>query len=121
MKHTPVHIFELKRPQRSDSNDPVQQIIDYAIKIRDGRYTDLKGRPINVNTNTPIYGYVVCDLTDDMRKICLNHSLTASPDNKGYYGYHKGHEIYFEILSFDKLIGDSYKRNKVFFNKLGIE
>lgn len=61
----PITIFEFKKPQRDDfvnpssKEDPVEQIIRYVNKIRDGKYKTPQGRDILVADNTPFYGYVV--------------------------------------------------------------
>ena len=65
----PITIFEFKRPQRDDfanpssAEDPVQQIVRYVNRIRDGEYKTPEGRKMLVAENTPFYGFVVCDLT----------------------------------------------------------
>lgn len=119
----PIVVFEFKRPQRDeyeDGDDPIKQIGSYVKKIRQGKVTSPKNRPLDVNDSTPAYGFVVCDLTPKIREFCLANQLDGTPDGKGYYGYHKGYGIYFEILSFDKLVKDAELRNRIFFKKLGI-
>lgn len=119
----PIVIFELKRPQRNDydgDDNPLQQIADYVEKIRKGDYINPKGRPIVANANTPAYGYLACDITPKIDAFCKAFSLTKSPDGQGYFGFHTGYRIYFEVVSFDKIVKDSKQRNKIFFKKLGI-
>ena len=38
----------------------------------------------------------------------------------GYHRYHEKMNAYIEILSYDKIISDTQKRNKILFDKLGI-
>lgn len=119
----PITVFEFKRPQRREytsSDDPIKQIARYVKKVRSGDYTINNGRAITVNDNTPAYGFVVCDITPKIREFCEDAQLTKSPDEKGYFGYHKNYGIYFEVISFDKLRTDAELRNKVLFRKLGI-
>jgi hypothetical protein len=120
----PITIFELKRPQRekySDEDDPIVQIGDYVEQIRSGKYKiPQSGRPIKAMQNTPAYGFIVCDITEDIKKFCKRHQLTPSPDNEGYFGYHTGYNMYVQLISFDKLIKDAELRNKIFFKKLKI-
>lgn len=119
----PITIFELKRPQRNDyaeEGDPLQQIADYVEKIRRGDYKNPKGRNVAVNANTPAYGYLVCDITPKIEGFCKKFQLTKSPDGLGYFGFHSGYQIYFEVVSFHKVVKDSEQRNKIFFKKLGI-
>lgn len=119
----PITIFEFKRPQREkyeDDEDPIIQIGEYIEKIRKGDFKDIEGRSIKATNNTPAYGFVICDITEKIHKFCKYHSLTKSPDEEGYFGFHTGFKIYIEVISFDKLIQDSKLRNKIFFKKLGI-
>lgn len=119
----PIVVFEFKRPQRSDyasDENPLKQIADYVKKVRSGNFKTPEGRPIYTNESTPAYGFLVCDINQQIDSFCNEYSLTKSSDNKGYYGFHSGHKIYYEVISFDKLVSDSELRNKIFFKKLGI-
>jgi hypothetical protein len=119
----PITVFEFKRPQRKEyktNEDPIKQVARYVKKVRSGDFTINSGRSITVNDNTPAYGFIVCDLTPKIRQFCEDAQLTKSPDEKGYFGYHKNYQIYFEVISFDKMKTDAELRNKVLFRKLGI-
>jgi len=123
----PVTIFELKKPQRDDfvdqssKEDPVQQIVRYVIKIRDGKYRTPQGREVLVSDNTPFYGYVVCDLTPKVRDWLEDEKdFKPMPDRIGYFSWHDKLNLYMEVLSWDKVLRDANMRNKIFFHKLGI-
>lgn len=47
-------------------------------------------------------------------------NLTRTPDNMGFFGYNAVKDInaYIEIVSYDKLVEDAKKRNKILFDKL---
>jgi hypothetical protein len=120
----PIVVIEFKRPQRgeyTENDDPIQQIGDYVKRIRKGEFKTPAGRTLNVTENTPAFGYLICDLTKKIEEFCIGRSLTKSPDNKGYFGYHIGYNMYIEVISFDKLVEDAELRNKIFFKKLGLE
>jgi anti-sigma regulatory factor (Ser/Thr protein kinase) len=120
----PISVFELKRPQRNEyekDENPLQQMADYVEKIRKGDYTGPKGRPINAGSSTPAYGYLVCDITPKIESFCKMFQLKKSPDGKGFFGFHSEYQIYFEVISFDKVVKDSEQRNRIFFKKLGIQ
>jgi hypothetical protein len=121
----PLTIFEFKRPKRahySQEDDPILQIGNYLKKIKAGKYEMPLGvEPIKVNDNTPVYAYVVCDLMDRIHDFASIHQLTISPDQEGYFGFHRGFNMYVEILSFRKVFKDSMLRNKIFFKKLHLE
>lgn len=123
----PVTVFEFKRPGRdnfanSKSNeDPVQQIIRYVNKIREGDVKNPKGRKIIVNKNTPFYGYIVCDITSKVEKwLEYEKNFKPMPDKLGWFSWKDNINLYLEVLSWDKILKDATIRNKIFFNKLNI-
>jgi hypothetical protein len=124
--HNPITIFEFKRPQREDfaskskKENPVDQLIRYVNDIRDGKYKTPVGRDISVGENTPFYGYVVCDLTPEVRSwLEREEDFKPLPDGQGYYNWKSNNNLYIEVISWDKMVKDAEQRNLVFFKKLG--
>ncbi len=120
-----IVLVEFKRPGRDNykygtsGKDPVHQVIEQAIKIREEeRIIATSGRTITIPKGTRLYGYVVADLEPTLRKLCENQDMTQTWDNKGYYFYHKTHDIFIEVLGYDKLVDDARKRNAAFFDIL---
>jgi hypothetical protein len=124
----PITIFEFKKPQRDDfadpssEEDPVQQIIRYVNQIREGRFKTPTGRDILVNDTTPFYGYVVCDLTKKVKDwLQKEKNFTPMPDGLGWFNWFGNISLYVEVISWTKLLRDAEMRNRIFFNKLGID
>lgn len=124
----PITIFEFKKPQRDDfanpssKEDPIQQIIRYGNQIREGKFKTPAGRDILVNDTTPFYGYVVCDLTQKVKDWLLREkNFTPMPDGLGWFNWFGNISLYMEVISWTKLLRDAEMRNKIFFNKLGID
>jgi hypothetical protein len=124
----PITIFEFKKPQRDDfadpssKEDPIQQIIRYVNQIREGRFKTPTGRDILVNETTPFYGYVVCDLTKKVKDwLQKEKDFTPMPDGLGWFNWFGNISLYMEVISWTKLLRDAEMRNKIFFNKLGID
>ncbi len=124
----PITIFEFKKPQRDDfadpssMEDPVQQIIRYVNQIREGKFKTPTGRDILVNDTTPFYGYVVCDLTKKVKDwLQKEKNFTPMPDGLGWFNWSGNISLYMEVVSWTKLLRDAEMRNKIFFNKLGID
>lgn len=124
----PITIFEFKKAQRDDfadpssKEDPVQQIIRYVNQIRDGKFKTPTGRDILVNDTTPFYGYVVCDLTKKVKDwLQKEKNFTPMPDGLGWFNWFGNISLYMEVISWTKLLRDAEMRNKIFFNKLGID
>lgn len=119
-----ITLFELKRPMRDDytmENNPIQQLLDYVRKIREGKAKDSRHRKINVTDSTQFYLYAVCDITSTLDRVLDSMSFTRTPDNLGAYLYNSQFHAYIEVLSYDKIRNDSEKRNRVLFDKLGIQ
>lgn len=118
-----IILFELKRPMRNDYNyndNPIAQLYDYVHKIRSGEAKDKYGRIIKIGKTTKYYLYAICDVTSKLERILENNAFKPTPDNLGYYFYNDRNNSYFEILSYDKILNDAKKRNRVLFEKLGI-
>ncbi|MBF4695099.1 hypothetical protein [Fusibacter ferrireducens] len=119
-----IVIIEFKRPMRNDYNDvdnnPISQVIKYVKKIRSGKAVDRNGRPITIGENTPFYLYIIADLTTKLVEDAELANLTRTPDNMGFFGYNAVKDInaYIEIVSYDKLVEDAKRRNKILFDKL---
>lgn len=119
----PIVVFEFKRPGRKDyaaGDDPIKQVGKYIEEIRSGKCKSYEGTKIIATDNTPAYGYIICDITEKIEEFCKDQQFTRSPDMEGYFGYHNGYNVYFEIISFQKLLKDAKLRNSIFFQKLGI-
>ena len=118
-----IILFELKRPMRNDYTDgdnPITQLYGYVKKLKSGTARDKNGRPIKVGGNTQFYLYAVCDITSSLLPILEFYDFTQTPDSMGYYRYNDKLNAYIEILSYDKIVNDANKRNRILFDKLGI-
>jgi hypothetical protein len=120
-----VVVVEIKRPMRNDAKsgedkDPIEQALGYLKRIRDGKAQTPAGRPIPNSSDIPGYCYIVCDLTESVQRRCDLFNLTISSDKMGYFGYNPNYKAYIEVISFDKLVDSAKKRNRVFFDKLGL-
>lgn len=118
-----IVIIEFKRPARDDYNDednPIVQVYDYIRRIRSGIEKDRVGRPLQVAEYIPFYCYIICDITPKLRVAAENATLTETPDRRGFFGYNPRLGTYVELISFDKLIDDAGKRNRVLFEKLNL-
>ena len=123
-KITTATIIEFKRPERDDYTDeenPIDQIVNYVKELRKSQIQDKDGETIILSENVPIYAYIISTLTPKLIEIADDSGyLTPSPDKLGYFGYHRTHKIYFEIISYKKMIQDAKARNKILFDKLNL-
>lgn len=118
-----VVIVEFKRPERNEyparDENPVEQVLRYVRKIKEGTAKDRDGKTINVGA-IPFYAYVLCSLTPRIKAIAQDHDFVKTPDNEGYFKYHQAQGCYIEIVSYDKVLNDAKKRNRAFFERLQI-
>ncbi len=118
-----VVLIEFKRPERKDYNEqksPIQQVLRYASKIRNGEARDRTGATLEVPDNVRFYCYVIASMTPRLKEDADIHGLTPTPDRMGYFGFNEPYKAYIELISFKKLIADAKKRNRIFFDKLDI-
>ncbi len=118
-----ITIVEFKKPQRNDyseTENPFTQVAKYIDDIRAGKARTVSGRPIPIPQNLPFYCYIVCDITPNLKEWARHFELQDTPDSLGFFGYKRAFNAYFEVISYSKLVADAEKRNKVFFQKLGL-
>ncbi len=121
--YSSIVIVEFKKPMRDDYNDadnPIVQVINYAEEIQDNKAKDANGRPISIRKGTPFYAYIISDLTPNLRKLAKKAGFTPHPDNHGFFTFNGNYDLYIEIISFDKMVKDSKKRNQILFDKLNL-
>ena len=119
----PITIVEFKRPgDKVPSKNPVDQVLGYIEEFMDHQVKDLDGEIVSeINRQTPFNCYIVCELTEETRKL-LERSVaqTPMPDGQGYYGWSKPHNASIQIISFRKMLRDAMMRNRVFFDALSL-
>lgn len=118
-----IVIIEFKRPMRDDYSElenPISQINKYAREIIEGEAKDKYDREFDYRINTPIYAYIVCDLTKKLKAFANDAGYKKLPSGDGYFSFNDNYNMYVEILSFDKILKDSKERNRVLFEKLNL-
>lgn len=121
--YSSVVLFEFKRPMREEfgkEEDPITQVYGYIDDIQAGTAKSRRGRSIPIASNAPFFCYIVCDLTEKIHKFAKGAGLLERADRQGFYGWNTPYKAYVELISFDKLLSDAKKRNRILFEKLGI-
>ena len=116
-----IVIFELKKPMRRDlnTNNPVEQITEYMQKIKTNTVTDKNGRIIRTDNHTKFYLYVICDMLENYKdKLQSTYGFDETIDGLGMFRMKDNQ--YIEVLTYDKILNDAKKRNKILFDKLGL-
>ena len=121
--YTSVVIVEFKRPERTafdEKDNPLTQIVDYVRQIRAGKAKRDDGSTIEVPRNTPFYCYAIATLTPQLRALAEHKDFKLTPDGRGFFSFHGAYNAYIELLSYDKVLADANKRNRAFFERLGL-
>lgn len=115
-------VVEFKRPDRqSFERSPVSQVYDQVRDIRAGKLKDRRGRPIEgASKDAPAFCYVVCDVTPAVQRGAEDAGGQVTPDGRGFFGWNPQLKLYFEVISYEKLVGDALRRNRMLFRKLGL-
>lgn len=114
-----IVIIEFKRPGRDDyDKDPGDQIIQRFWEIKNGNVKDIDSRLINPQ-GLRFMGYLIADLTPSLRRH-VGPRYHQCADNEGYFLTLPDGNGYIEIMSYDKLVRDASRRNRVLFDKLGL-
>ncbi|UTO28726.1 hypothetical protein [Bartonella harrusi] len=102
-----IIIVNIEQPTENERDpmdkSPVTHVFDYLEKVRKGEAFTVDGCPIPPSQNVPVFCYIVCDLTESMRRSCRFLDLTKTNDGMRYFGYNKNYKTYIEVLSFEKL------------------
>lgn len=120
-----IVVVEIKRPMRNDAaegpeKDPVLQALRYLKQVRDGKVMTASGRPILGAENIPGFCYVIADLTPRLVERCTESDFHLTPDKRGFFGFHRNYNAYVEIVSYDRLLEMAHRRNRAFFDRLGL-
>ena len=118
-----IVLIEFKRPMRDDyseTENPISQVNKYAREIIEGDAKDKHDREFDFRPNTPIYAYIVCDLTKKLKAFAKDAGYKQLPSGDGYFSFNDNYNMYVEIMSFDKVLKDSKERNRVLFEKLNL-
>jgi len=116
-----ITIIEFKRPGREsygDSENPIQQVIEYMDDFTNGKIKTKDGLTIDGNNNIRFFCYILCDVNDKIKKYAKQKDFKPTPDGMGFYYYLSNYNAYIEIMPYNKMVQDSKKRNKILFDKL---
>jgi hypothetical protein len=114
-------IFEFKRPDRPLTYDEFSKQMGIQIEaVNAGKVIDKNGKHVTTSESTPVFYYYVCDINayNSLKSRAKIEGFRETP----YKSLMRLVEnIYVEIMTYQTLLVNSRRRNKVFFKKLGIE
>lgn len=118
-----VVLIEFKRPARDDYTDdenPISQVLGYIEDLRSGKAEDRRGRPLTIPPTLPMHAFIICDITPTLVKYAGRADFLPTVDQHRYYSYHKKYAATLEVISFDTMLDLAERRNRILFDKLGV-
>jgi len=118
-------VFEFKKPGRDMNTNTDKkldtQVQEYFERLMESKAKSDKGKFLNIDDDTPKFGYVICELHKDL----IDYNVKFNLFKKTPYGtlYKINTEInqYIEVMSFETMIDFAEKRHDAFFQALGID
>lgn len=117
-----IVIFELKRPNRLLTvSEYKKQMKEQVMGIREGRKRKNNGTNIFMKDNTPIFFYYVVDI--NAYNLLKNELIEYEHFKETPYNslVHMNDTLHEEILTYQAILVNSKRRNKIFFDKLGVK
>jgi len=119
-----IVVIELKRPQRTnysgEDKDPCEQVYSYIEDLLAGKVIGEDKQHLQVSDKTRFYGYILADMTPQLKRLAKRNEFYETPDGLGYFKFSQNYNAYVEIVSYRKLIEDAKRRNRVLFEKLSL-
>lgn len=119
---TAATLVEFKRPGRTDygKDRVITQVYNYLDRLRAGTFKNFEGRPVKLAEHVPVTVYVVADFTPALEQDLRDANMKRTPDTNGFYVFNDDRKAYIEVLSYQKMLESARRRNRPFFNVLGL-
>jgi hypothetical protein len=117
-----ILLVEFKRPGRKtyrDDENPVQQVERYIRSLLEGSEINYRGRPLQIDSRTIFYCFIVADIVGRMDE--WTFSWERTPDGRGrFYQPRSGFTGTIEVMGWDSVLSDARLRNAAFFAAAGL-
>ena len=116
-------VFEFKKPGReiSGSSNLDDLVLKYFRDLMKSKARSNKGKILNIEDNTPKFGYVICELNKDN----IEHNIKWNGFKKSAHGHlykiNPELNLHIEVMSYEQMLDFSEKRHEAFFKALGID
>lgn len=119
-------IFEFKRPGRDmlqslDDKKLDTQVEGYFEKLMESKAKSDKGVFLQIKDSTPKFGYVICDLHNDLIEYNRKHNGFKPTPYNTLYKINPEINQYIEVMSYQTMLDFAEKRHEAFFKALGID
>lgn len=120
---TSFFLVEFKRPGRNDyslEENPMTYMLKLARELRNGHMNASNGREIKPVADAPIFGLIVADITNSLEEAAVHNQMRPTHEHGCFYCFHPNYNLYVELVDFGKVLRDATRRNRMFFEKLGL-
>lgn len=118
-------LFEFKRPGRNMETTIDKkldhQLEEYFVQLLESKARNSKGRYVNIEKETPKFGYIVCDLHKDLVNYNIDWNGFKKTPHNTLYKVNPELNLYFEVIGYDNLVEFAEQRHSSFFKALGID
>lgn len=118
-------VFEFKRPGRNMNTSKDKkldsQVEEYFEILMKSEAKSEKGKFLNIQDNTPKFGYIICDLHKDLIDFNVKHNYFKKTPYNTLFKINPELNQYFEVMSYETMIDFAEKRHDAFFKALGID
>ena len=119
-----VSMVEFKKPDRTDNENPVDQLARYARLLRDGGSMDVNGVTLpGISMNVRIDGYAIVTLNQKMESVIRDGAgeMKQVEGEWRWYGVLGNLNMNVEVLDFRAFIRRAKQRNQAFFEALSLK
>lgn len=120
-----IVLFEFKRPGRDMNNENDKkldvQLEGYFKKLMESKAKNSKGKYINIQNETPKFGYIICDLHKDLIDDNIKWNGFKKTPYNTLFKVNPELNLYFEVINYTGLVEFAEQRHEVFFRALGID
>jgi hypothetical protein len=118
-------VFEFKRPGR-DMNTAKDKKLDSQVEeyfelLSKSQAKSEKGKLLNIQDSTPKFGYIICELHKDLIEYNVKHNFFKKTPYDTLFKINPELNQYFEVMSYETMVGFAEKRHNAFFQALGID
>ncbi|MBN1969182.1 MAG: hypothetical protein JW870_07420 [Candidatus Delongbacteria bacterium] len=118
-------ILEFKRPGRDMNNSKDKkldsQVEEYFELLMKSESKSDKGKFLNIQDNTPKFGYIICDLHKELVDFNIKYNYFKKTPYNTLFKINPELNQYFEVMSYETMVEFAEKRHDAFFKALGID
>lgn len=116
-------VFEFKKPGKELSSkvNLDELVLKYFQDLMQSKARSKKGTLLNIEDNTPKFGYIICELNKDN----IEHNCKWNGFKKTAHGHlykiNSDLNLHIEVMTYEQMLDFSEKRHHTFFRALGID